>query len=283
MAALRYSEDYHSHFDPKTFLETMYKNLKAGKNVLDGWVLPFMKANYEFWSTFKAPTDEKVRQLEYGGGPSITNVICSSIKVDHIVFSEYTEANRQALKSWIAGDSDAFDWTPVIEMVVLELEQSDKAVDCPLADKDKLDMISNRTDELKRKIKSVVPCDVNKMPIVQLADGDVAIPFDVVSTSLCLETCVYSEAQYKHIVAELCNLLKPNGYLFMNGVLEGTFYITGKEKFYSFPLTEKMVKEAMREAGLEIEHFLALPCNYSEDSHDCKFTFHTYGRKIVEK
>ena len=266
----------------------IYKNLKGGENELDGWILPFIKANHEFWSKFKAPktTNEKVRQLEYGGGPSITNVLCSCTKVDHIVFSEYTEANRQALKSWIAGDPDAYDWTPVIEMVVLELEQSDK-VDCPLTDKDKVDMVSNRANELKRKIKSIVPCDVNKTPIVQLHEADVAIPFDVVSTSLCLETCVSSRAHYKNIVAQLCKLLKPNGYLFMNGVLEETFYVIGKEKFYCFPTTEKMVKEAMSEAGLEIEHFLAIPVNYSEVSseacQDCKFTFHTYGRKSVKK
>ena len=136
-------------------------------------------------------------------------------------------------------------------MVVLELEQSNK-VDCPLNDKDKVDMVSNRANELKRKIKSIVPCDVNETPIVQLPETDVAIPFDVVSTSLCLETCVSSEAHYKNIVAQLCKRLKPNGYLFMNGVLEETFYVIGKEKFYCFPITEKMVKE--------------VPVNYSESN-----------------
>ena len=170
------------------------------------------------------------------------------------MFSEYTEANRQALKLWIAGDPDAYDWTSVIEMVVLELEQSNK-VDCPLNDKDKVDMVSNRANELKRKIKSIVPCDVNETPTVQLPGADVAIPFEVVSTSLCLETCVSSEAHYKNIVAQLCKLLKPNGYLFMNGVLEETFYVIGKEKFYCFPITEKMVKEAMSEAGLKMNTF----------------------------
>jgi hypothetical protein len=125
MANYRYKEDYHTHFDPKDYLEQYYKNLKGDENE-DGPVLPIFKALHEFWSSFnpngKAPTDTDVRYLEFGGGPSIINLVFACSKVDHIVFSEYAEINRQAVKSWIAGNPDAHDWTPLIE-IVLELEQ----------------------------------------------------------------------------------------------------------------------------------------------------------------
>jgi hypothetical protein len=284
MANLLYTEDYHTHFDPKTYLELFYKNVKGDKN--EGFMLPFVKAFHEFWSSFKAPTDTEVRYLEFGGGPSITNLVFACPKVNHIVFAEYAEANREAVKSWIAGDAEAHDWTPLIEIAVLELEQGRGIVDErseTSADKEKLDFVQNRADELKRKIKSIVPCDVTKSPIVQLDTDDVAKPFDVVSTSLCLEACVSSEVHYKNIVAELCKLLKPNGYLFMNGVLEQSFYFVSKEKFYTFPLTEKMVKEAMKEAGIQIEKFVTIPVDYSEDECDCKALFYTYGRKSAGK
>jgi nicotinamide N-methyltransferase len=58
--------------------------------------------------------------------------------------------------------------------------------------------------------------------------------------------------EYKNAVAELCKLLKPNGYLFVLDFIEQTFYLLGEEMFSTFPLTEKMVKEAMNEAGMEI-------------------------------
>ena len=282
MANYRYKEDYHTHFDPKEYLKQYYKNLKGDENE-DGSVLPIFKALHEFWSSFnpngKAPTDTDVRYLEFGGGPSIINLVFACSKVDHIVFSEYAEINRQAVKSWIAGDPDAHDWTPLIE-IVLELEQGRGIVD-----EGKHNFVQNRADELKRKIKSIIPCDANKAPIVQLDSDDVAKPFDVVSTSLCLEACVSSEVHYKNTVAELCKLLKPNGYLFMNGVLGDTFYYVGKEKFYNFPLTEKLVKEAMIEAGIEIEKFVTIsdiPVDFSE-ACDATALFYTYGRKSVEK
>ena len=64
----------------------------------------------------------------------------------------------------------------------------------------------------------------------------------------------------------------------MNGVLGQTFYFVGEERFYTFPLTEEMIKEAASEAGIEIEKFLTIPVNYSKVC-DCKNLFYTYGRK----
>ena len=140
--------------------------------------------------------------------------------------------------------------TPIIEIAVLELEQGRGIIESPdvVTDKEKLERVLSRANELKQKIKSVVPCDVTKTPIVQLDTEDVAKPFDVVTSSFCLSACVSSEVHYKNTVAELCKLLKPNGYLFTLGFLGQTFYPVGEEKFSTFPLTEKMVKEAMNEA-----------------------------------
>ena len=268
MANLRYPEDYHTYFDSKTYLDLFYTDFKRDENE-DGSVLPFMKAFHEFWSVFTAPKDMKVRYLEFGGGPSIANLIFSCPKVDQIVFAEYTEANRQAVKSWVDSNPE----------VVLELEA--KNADCPAGNKDKLASVAHRASEIKRKIKSIIPCDVTKNPIVQFESDDVGKPFDVVTSSLCLEACVSSEEHYKNAVAELCKLLKPNGYLLMNGVMEQTFYFVGKEKFYTFPLTEKLVKEAMNEAGIQIEKFVPIPVNYTEMS-DCKSLFYAYGKKCAQ-
>ncbi|CAB4019676.1 nicotinamide N-methyltransferase-like [Paramuricea clavata] len=286
MANLRFNEDYHNSFDPKSFLEQFYGKLKGDENEY-GSPVRIIKAFHEFWSTFKAPTDTElteVRYLDFGGGPNIANLVFACPKVDHIVFAEYTEVNREAVKSWIAGDTDAFDWMPLIEIAVLELEQGRGIVESPVlrTDKEKLDCV-NRANELKRKIKSVIPCDVTKVPIVELGTDDVAKPFDVVSTSFCLESCVSSEVHYKKTVAELCKLLKPNGYLFMIGVLKETFYIVGEEKFSVFPLTEKMVKEAMNEVGMEIVKFVSTPILHSTELGDGKFIYYTYCKKSAAR
>ena len=284
MADLRCSDHYHANFDPKIYLELFYKNFKGEENE-EGSVVPLVNAFHDFWSSYVPPTDTEVRYLEYGGGPSIMSLVFACPKVDHIVFAEYTEANRQAVKSWAEGKPDAHDWTSLIEVVVLELEQergivttTDGSNEIVLTDKDKRERVVNRVDELRGKIKSIVPCDVTKEPIVQLDASDVAKPFDVVTTSLCLEACVWSVMDYTKAVLELSKLLKPNGHLFMYGVLEQSFYCVSKEKFKTFPLTEENVKEALNEAGIETMKFVTIPVNYLEIA-DCKSLFYTYGRK----
>ena len=64
--------------------------------------------------------------------------------MDHIVFAEYAEANRQAVKSWIAGDPDAHDWMRLIVIAVLELEQGRGIVKSPVVrtNKEKLDCVN---------------------------------------------------------------------------------------------------------------------------------------------
>ncbi|CAB4000296.1 nicotinamide N-methyltransferase-like [Paramuricea clavata] len=280
MANLRFNEDYQNYFDPKIYLGHLYENLRGDENDYPSTVL-VIKAYHEFWSTFKAPKGTDVRYLEFGGGPCIANLVFACPKVDHIVFAEYVEANRQAVKSWIAGDPDAFDWMPLIEIAVLELEQGRGIAESPAVprtDKEKLDCV-NRASELKGKIKSVVPCDVFKAPIVQLDSDDVAKPFDVVSSIFCLSACVSSEVHYRKTVAELCKLLKPNGYLFTLGFIGQTFYCVGEEKFSTFPLTEKMVKEAMNEAGMQILKFVSTPVLYSTEYFDGKAIYCTHCRK----
>ena len=150
MANLRFNEDYQNYFDPKIYLDHFYEKLRGGENDYPSTV-SVIKAFHEFWSIFKAPKCTDVRYLEFGGGPSIANLVFACPKVDHIVFAEYAEANRQAVKSWIAGDPDAHDWMPLIEIAVLELGQGRGIVESPAVprtDKEKLDCV-NRANELK--------------------------------------------------------------------------------------------------------------------------------------
>lgn len=111
------------------------------------------------------------------------------------MFSEYTEANSNAVTSWINGDSGTHDWSSVVEYVVKELEwnSSDKAV-------------SIRVTEMKRKISSVVPCNITERPIVRFKSQKLDKLFEVVSTTLCLDyvsTCLHSpEIPMKFIFTE---------------------------------------------------------------------------------
>ncbi|XP_028401854.1 nicotinamide N-methyltransferase-like [Dendronephthya gigantea] len=202
-----------------------------------------MKTFHKFWSNFKPESSKEssnIRCLEFGGGPVVRNLISASPKVDRIVFSEYLECNRRNVLSWLAGDTELRNWSPLIKYVVHDLEGDNNP-----------EAVSEREKDMKQKIQSVVSCDVNQNPIVDLESIDVGKPFDVLSTSLCVEVVASSEQHYKSTVAKLCKFLKPNGYLIMFGIVNETFYTVGDARFYHFGVTQRMIEEALKDAGIE--------------------------------
>ncbi|KXJ12722.1 Nicotinamide N-methyltransferase [Exaiptasia diaphana] len=182
------------------------------------------------------------RVLDYGAGPLISRYITASKYVHTIIAAEYLEANRKAIKDWIAQDPDAFNWRPTFEYVVQSLEGM------PAEEVDK------RETEVRKKIKAVFPCDSKAAVRLQIPSDSLAEygpPYDVVMTCLTLETVVESEEEYKDHVAFLASLVRPKGYLVMLGALENTYYTIGAYKFKCFPVKKDMVIRSVKEAGFK--------------------------------
>ena len=225
------TKDYESFFDPYNYVDTYFK---------DPMKEPYsLRHLQQFWSKVGG---KNLKFLEYGGGPTISRLVSAAPHVREIVFAEYLKANRQSVQAWIDKDPIPFDWRPNIDFVVRELEGQE------------LDEVARREDELRHKIKAIVPCDIKAENILEIpaSVGDkYGPPYDVVATSLCLEAVVESEQEYKDTVTKLAKLVKPGGYLMMHGVLEQTFYTVSSKKFYTFYLTKELVEESMKTAGVQ--------------------------------
>ena len=59
---------------------------------------------------------------DYGCEPVVANVISAAKVATEIVFAEYTEEGRSAVKQWLKEDPNAFDWSPYFEYVTKTLE-----------------------------------------------------------------------------------------------------------------------------------------------------------------
>ena len=151
MTDLKYSpEQYRKRFDPKNFIDTYYETYYEQTSGEKGFRQFYIEGQSDVWSHYQRSAIDEVRCLEYGGGPTISTLISAALKVDRIVFAEFTEPNREAVLSWIAGKPEAFGWKPVFKGVWdSEGDGSTEAV-------------LKREEELKKKIKSVVPSDVHK-------------------------------------------------------------------------------------------------------------------------
>ena len=103
---------------------------------------------------------------------------------------------------------------------------------------------------VREAIKAPIPCDIFQDDPLSPATFE---PFDLITSSLCLEAAAPDLATYKTAVQRLSRYLKPGGYFVLDGVLNQNFYEVGNggEKFYSLSLNKKDIENSLVEAGFE--------------------------------
>lgn len=165
-------KDYRNLFDVKVYLETYFTDPQ-----IQPWALEKLLA---FWKKFDRKS-EGFTLLEFGGGPNISRLVSACQYVENIVFTEHTDGIRAAVQNWV--DKKGFDWKATFDFVVQELEGKGSSD------------ARDREEELRRKIKAIVPCDAKADEIVDLSalDSKLCPPYDVVFTSYCLEAVVESD------------------------------------------------------------------------------------------
>ena len=97
-------------------------------------------------------------------------------------------------------------------------------------------------------IKAPIPCDIFQDDPLSPATLQ---PFDLITSSLCLEAAAPDLDTYEIAVKKLSMHLKPGGYFVLDGVLNQNFYEVGGEEFYSLSINKKDIENSLIEAGFE--------------------------------
>ena len=109
--------------------------------------------------------------LEFVGGPVIENLISAAPYVWEILFAAYSENERKEVELWKDNKQGAHDWSPILQYVnKLECKEGGTAW-------------QEREALICSRIKVIIACDsFQEYPL-----GIKQEPFDIVSTSSCLE------------------------------------------------------------------------------------------------
>ncbi len=131
----------------------------------------------------------------------------------------------------------AHNWRPYIEHVVKELEGNDdpKAVDI-------------REQEIRDKIRPTASCDARAdNPL-----GDIQEKFDAIHTNLCLEAVADDVDAFYCYFNNMCQYLKPNGYIVLMTACECDSYRCweGENNLHVVSLKPENIKEACKRAGI---------------------------------
>lgn len=109
--------------------------------------------------------------------------------------------------------------------------------------------VEERKELVRNLVKRAVPCDIF-FPNPVEDKG----PYDIVTTTVCLENACMTNQKYREAVAKLAGLLKPGG----------TFLMQAHESVYSYvraragktlrrnPISREFMKETLESAGFSI-------------------------------
>ena len=227
-----FGQDYCDKFNPNDYLQAYYSVANLG---------PFhlFKLNtlHEFYQSY--PPSAKLKILDIGSGPIIANTISAAPYAAEIVLSEYTEANRSALLQWLNNDPNAFDWTHVFKHIVVDLEGKTK------------EEVPIRAELVRKVIKAVVPCDVNKNPPIPTQYVD---QYDIVTDFLCLVSACATTEDYTAALVRLHALLKSGGKIVLytpeyGNTLVPVSYPVGPYNFFDLPLSKDEIFKSLEQAG----------------------------------
>ena len=110
-----------------------------------------------------------------------------------------------------------------------------------------------RQDMLREKIKAVLPCDLRDETFIPDPCSKKG-SYDVVMSSLCLESCCKDLASYERGFEKIVSLIKKGGYFLLcstrrEGPEEG-FYVINGTKYYNISLKKDFILKNFKKNGL---------------------------------
>ncbi|CAH1265137.1 NNMT [Branchiostoma lanceolatum] len=240
-------EDYVQFFQPRGLLDTYFRNFPQQNDGEDyrHWLI---KTHHE---TFKSGRFKGQRLLDVGTGPNIISVLSASKYFPEITCSDYLQSCRDELQLWLRDDPGAFDFGSYLKY--LSTMEGDSTTPEDIASR------------MRSAVKAVLPCNVTQPN--PLAPHSVE-PFDVVVSSLCVDSACRTREEYCACLGNMASLVKSGGGLILMGTLNGTFYAVGREMFYNVSVDEDFLRDSLAKFGfanIEIkQHFNNLEMDLSD-------------------
>ncbi|MFN8391838.1 MAG: guanitoxin biosynthesis pre-guanitoxin forming N-methyltransferase GntF [Bdellovibrionota bacterium] len=215
--------DY-SAFDPAAYIAEYYSEVGAENRFL-----------LEFYHRAFQHIPRGASFLEFGGGPTIYQLLSARRRVKEIVFAEYLPANRREIEKWVFDEPGAFNWSEYIDLV-LALEHKQRTEE----------QRRRVRQELSKKVTQIIACDAYSSNIL---GNDSLRQFDVVSSSFCLECISPYESDLRSFFAKLDCVLRPRGMLVLTMLKKAESYKIGDLMFPACSIDEDYMRGMLRDLG----------------------------------
>ncbi len=209
---------------------------------IDGHHEFYLTCLHRFFKSYQPPAGG-AKLLEFGGGAVVSNLISAAPKCKEIVFGEFEEDNRDGVNLWLNKNPLAFNWQLFFSYVVGTLEGGTQ------------ENIQERKELLRKTVKAVVPFDIFQADPVEDKG-----PYDIVTSSLCLEYIGLTKEQYMESVAKVAHLLKPGGVTVMQAHEGVHSWVHAGRTMDQNSISRELLREALESTGLSQIKMEIQPC-----------------------
>ncbi|VDK50264.1 unnamed protein product [Anisakis simplex] len=234
-AVLHSPDDYETHFDPEQYLAHFFSR----KALSDGTRLSlFALPTFARMIECEMAEDERMSLCDIGSGPTIYSAICFRSCVKSITLTDYLAKNLDCIDEWMAGNENAFDWTPLISIVTRTEGE------CPVSEKD--------ISEIESKARSLIRSGgTYQADITQAFLSNkhfMQKQFDIIVSVFCLESATTDYQTYCQSMSNMLELLRPGGRLILGSVVEDDRYMSDDSTMFSLlSLTEDEISFAAQQ------------------------------------
>lgn len=224
------SEATFAQFHAQMYLCEYYSRVGAENRAL----LEFLRRAY---ATIFARLGS-ARLLEFGGGPTIYQLISAAQFPVAIDFSDYLGENLAEVRAWLDDEPSQFGWDEFVRYA-LACEQRPAG---PAA-------IERRKQLLRSRVRQLLRCDAKSA--TPLGSPPPA-PYDIVSINFVLESITQDRAEWHSLLDHVVPLVGPRGYLLMSAILGATRYRVGQLYFPAVPIALDDICQRLAQSGFSM-------------------------------
>lgn len=175
------------------------------------------------------------RLLEFGGGPTIYQLISASHYPVTIDFSDYLGENLAEVQAWLDDAPGQFGWDAFVRYALAcEQRPAGKAA------------IERRKRLIRSRVSQLLRCDAKSA--TPLGSPPPA-PYDIVSINFVLESITQDRAEWQTLLDNVAPLIRPCGYVLMSAILGATRYRVGQLYFPAVPITLDDIYQRLAQSG----------------------------------
>ncbi|XP_030641322.1 phenylethanolamine N-methyltransferase-like [Chanos chanos] len=255
----------YQHFDPALYLQRHYTPPRASFDNKDN-VVP-----WKLGLIHRAFTEGDLKGdvlVDIGSGPTLYQVMSGCERFNRVILSDFVEANRRELQSWLQGKSNSLDWTPFFQHVCKLEGRSPEAW-------------SEKAQRLRSVVTDVLPVDIhqpNPLPLDALPPSGA----DCLISCYCLEASSPDLASFNKALGHIAGLIRQGGHLLLIGTLEISFYYPAPDvRIPVMRLDEAQVCSSLKNCGFQLQDLSVyyLPQDMHKTTDDARSMFFAKAMK----